>query len=258
MSNYLDNLIAKTLGLADVVQPRPVSPFEPVRQDAFVADNVVRDRPTDQPAPFTVPDTIASTATHRSMEPVREPAIILFNEAVAEAREGTQKRIPAGAAQAPGPVLNNDDGRVLSENTGIARPDTVPAPEVGRAPEAPSGVVHVSMLQPPPPQPAAPSFAPAPPQVSIPREPVLDAALPSETLLVAPSGRPEPPAPDFKHSKASREPGRETPPAIKITIGRVEVRAVMPEAPQPKPSPTPRTVPLSLEEYLRQRSGGQR
>lgn len=45
--------------------------------------------------------------------------------------------------------------------------------------------------------------------------------------------------------------------AIHVTIGRVEVRAVLPETKtEPPPFPTRQRPPLSLDEYLRQRKGG--
>lgn len=47
-------------------------------------------------------------------------------------------------------------------------------------------------------------------------------------------------------------------PAIRVTIGRIEVRAVSPPVPAPRSS-TPRPAPaLSLQEYLEQRDGGKR
>lgn len=49
------------------------------------------------------------------------------------------------------------------------------------------------------------------------------------------------------------------PPTIRVTIGRIEVRAVTPAPPvAPAPVRTPRAAPaLSLEDYLKQRNGGQ-
>ena len=48
-------------------------------------------------------------------------------------------------------------------------------------------------------------------------------------------------------------------PPVRVTIGRVEVRAVVPLAPPaPAPKPAPELVPLSLEEYLDQRRSGRR
>jgi hypothetical protein len=50
------------------------------------------------------------------------------------------------------------------------------------------------------------------------------------------------------------EPG----PTIKITIGRVDVKAIMPPAAAPRPARTRPKPTLSLEDYLRQRGGDRR
>ena len=48
------------------------------------------------------------------------------------------------------------------------------------------------------------------------------------------------------------------PPAVRVTIGRIEVRAVVPP-PQAPPRPAPRgPAPLALDEYLEQRRSGRR
>jgi hypothetical protein len=47
-------------------------------------------------------------------------------------------------------------------------------------------------------------------------------------------------------------------PTIKITIGRVDVRAIMPAAPAPRPTPARPGPGLSLEDYLKQREGRRR
>lgn len=46
-------------------------------------------------------------------------------------------------------------------------------------------------------------------------------------------------------------------PTIKVTIGRIDVRAVMQQVPVPEPAKTP-TPRLSLDDYLRSRDGGKR
>jgi len=51
------------------------------------------------------------------------------------------------------------------------------------------------------------------------------------------------------------QPSPKEPPSIHVTIGRVEVRAVMPSVAAPKPAP-PSGPKLSLEDYLKQRNGG--
>ncbi len=46
----------------------------------------------------------------------------------------------------------------------------------------------------------------------------------------------------------------QTPPAIHVTIGRVEVRAVTPPAARPAPQPKPVKPAMSLADYLEQRN----
>jgi hypothetical protein len=53
-------------------------------------------------------------------------------------------------------------------------------------------------------------------------------------------------------------PTPEPAPTIKITIGRVDVRAIMSAAPIPRPAPTRPSPALSLEEYLKQHGRGRR
>ena len=64
----------------------------------------------------------------------------------------------------------------------------------------------------------------------------------------------EPPISISSEGTAMPEPA----PTIKITIGRVDVRAIMPAAPAPRPAPTRPSPALSLDDYLKQREGGRR
>jgi hypothetical protein len=49
-----------------------------------------------------------------------------------------------------------------------------------------------------------------------------------------------------------------SPPTVRVTIGRVEVRAVQPPPPPPSAAPVQQGPALSLDEYLKQRNEGQR
>jgi len=48
------------------------------------------------------------------------------------------------------------------------------------------------------------------------------------------------------------------PQTISVTIGRIDVRAVFPQPPAPRGSRTEKAAAMSLDEYLKQRSGGRR
>lgn len=69
-----------------------------------------------------------------------------------------------------------------------------------------------------------------------------------------PITRPPSPATPMFH----REPMPEAAPTIHVTIGRVDVRAVMPGAPAQRTETAPRAPALSLEDYLAQRNRGAR
>jgi hypothetical protein len=62
----------------------------------------------------------------------------------------------------------------------------------------------------------------------------------------------EPPVSTPSEGTAMPEPA----PTIKITIGRVDVRAMMPAAPAARPAPARPSPALSLDDYLKQRGGG--
>jgi hypothetical protein len=53
----------------------------------------------------------------------------------------------------------------------------------------------------------------------------------------------------------ARQPSSNEPSAIHVTIGRIEVRAVMQQVATPK-TESPAAPRLSLEDYLKQRNGG--
>jgi len=81
----------------------------------------------------------------------------------------------------------------------------------------------------------------------------------SEASLLPTADRPRAaPAAGRVAAPHKREVARETPsPTVRITIGRVEVRAVAPEPAQPPPAARPESG-LSLEDYLGQHDGGRR
>jgi hypothetical protein len=78
-------------------------------------------------------------------------------------------------------------------------------------------------------------------------EPLTEPEVPSAAATAPPFGD------DREQRLQSRSSGaRAAPASVHVTIGRVEVRAVMPALPaRPAAAPTPARSPLSLDEYLR-------
>ncbi|HJZ69753.1 MAG TPA: hypothetical protein VKF81_16630 [Blastocatellia bacterium] len=72
-------------------------------------------------------------------------------------------------------------------------------------------------------------------------------------------GRPEPLRPVEPQAPAPISVGqRDTNSSVRITIGRVDVRAIMPQRAAPAAPASSRPQPLSLDDYLKQRAGGKR
>lgn len=272
MNDYFDNLVAKTLGLTPAVQPRLASLFEPPGMARLPAD-------TEPLAPPLVPEEAEILATpmpdsefmERSKtadrrEPVlpaplapsdelsdRKPAKVAERAAPSQSRltlASSSEREEAGAASVS-----------LSPREDRAAPHHPPA----EIPLPPSPIIARQTLLIPA------SLAPTPPPPVSTGQRESRAALSDDGLLVHPtiatgvkpradSEPADPREPDASfdgiatpslESVAKPEPA----PTIKITIGRVDVRAVM--QPQPAPRPTPERRPaLSLDEYLKQRSEG--
>jgi hypothetical protein len=113
-------------------------------------------------------------------------------------------------------------------------------------PGAPAERTARSRPSKPPAEPARKEESVPPAHEEGPRRPAnRPAAIVPETIQPA---RLERPARTASHGEAA---------AVRVTIGRIEVRAVAPPAPPPRRKAAPAVVPLGLDEYLeRRRSGG--
>ena len=113
----------------------------------------------------------------------------------------------------------------------------------GEAAVAPDGIAPVLSVGL-----AAPTALPPERTQRPPTEPLLGRA--DGTSLVEPRVT-EPMADALRHELTDHQP-----PTVRVTIGRIEIRAAMPSAPQAPAQPARRQSALSLEEYLHRRNGG--
>jgi len=294
MSDYLDNLVAKSRGLAKAVEPRLTSLFEPPQpsgqfnaapwsrdQEAAPAEprlgmELTRDSPTDPPrgdAPaepslsvsrreasgdsrLQPPDRVTARTKEVSRPPMlippRPAAPIVAGDASGPAQPRAEGDRPvanerAGRRSTPGKESPPPTPARLAEQQGVGRqiePTARAAPIM-----PPITPVVTSAGGTPQPNAAAPtlieSAAPASPTTLL----IAPIAVPARGTRQPDSAAPTMPA----TTELAAE--REQAPTIKITIGRVDVRAVMPAPPAPRPAPARRDPQLSLDDYLKRRSG---
>lgn len=277
MSDYLDNLVARSLGLAEVVQPRPLSIFEPLQPTGLPALESGSPEEAGEPSSGLEPMRPASSAadarvSETPMAPRREPQSGPPSQHPVQVTRRSESQSPPllipHQSLMPAPVAGDAGNRAdLSDYAAPAGQQTADThPAVSE--HAPLRVVlhaatpvdrHSTVTQEA--TPLIPAHAAAPEHAMTLPESIVPAP-PSRTLLVAPGITPRPDERQERGDPWSDGPEaipaaqRETAPTIKITIGRVDVRAVMPERPAPRPAPAARNPALSLEEYLKQRSGG--
>lgn len=232
MSDYLANLVAKSRNAANVVQPRPASLFEPVTPAGFRIDDrgagdvefaweerVQGDFPSDRPL---------ATSTPLERAQARPPRIDIRS---------------AAAAQPLAASLANDERRQHPATT-LASSTAAPI----------AGTVNVSnspvLLPPDRSGDAGARARTEPDSVLLPRtEPARSPTVISRERAVSMIG----PAPRDRSAVS----GEDAVPTIKISIGRVDVRAVMPP-PAPRPAPARPGASLSLDDYLKHQRGRKR
>jgi hypothetical protein len=328
MNDYLGNLIARTLDQGEVVQPRPVSLFEPVAaipwpafaapveavaesgepaaaETAFPAPPLnLRPQPP-QPALSsfeTMPERASGPqpvsrrfADRRPAELARDGADVAPEMAARLIQTGL--RPPAKTAPA---LLENDDParhapdmKQVSIRPGFSPPSSALEPpeqrDAGRPlPARPVSSVAPAGLETSPAAAERPALEPVARQIVIERiiasvTPPAGTRLENNAALPAPLAKPENqvagettpsplhpfpgPAAVVARPEVRSTPRREQPapfnlpappapaPTIQVTIGRIEVRATPPATPSAKARKS-QPAPLSLAEYLRQRTNG--
>lgn len=279
MSDFLDRLIARDRGEETPIQPRRVTPFEPLAAGTQETEDL---SPLDRPAAEKARPVVAETApppTAAAPPPPGPYRGLLVVSGIAEHGSAATRGI-AGAPEA-GPGERRGPARGPAR-----RAEPTGAPAGGRAAESrsaslvaaepavrslPSPAMRVAVPAPirpvPPAEPVALGGAPAPRHGSAAaRSAEIDpagsrgalgtrgagagreAAVPAGVARVASPAEP---------AEGSAGGEAEAGPTIQVTIGRIEVRAVG-EAPPPVPARSLSPARLTLEDYLRQRARGER
>jgi hypothetical protein len=247
MSDYLGNLIGRTVFMAVGVRPQLPSLFEPepaareaVSWPEFEQDSFVERPAVTEPSEKLVPMPLSIPTPRQPVlrEPEQTvPEISPAKKTLWASQESERARPPTSVPILPraSPTLPRDD----RSNSTERRSDSIKSPLRDILASASHKIRREET------GPSAPAVASKPVVAREPRERELPAR--SEVQAIVPTIRSLPIA-SLPQSPATPVP------TINVTIGRVEIRAVPPPA-QQRAKPKPATV-LSLDDYLRQRAKG--
>lgn len=219
MSGFLSNLIARSFNDAPVIQPRVPSLFE------TAGDEFLGELQSGTP-PEAAPETAAPTSMPQSVSrssPIREVAT---SNSIANASDSRETGSPPKPAE-----------RV-----------TEVAPVIAHAPRRKSHTVEVKKVE------------LETNKVAVPADSLGDAKKDAGRKTRPSQGFSEPRVVHLERRKdfsPAEQRSSTSAPIIRVTIGRVEVRAIHPPATAPKPQ-KPAPPKLSLEDYLQQRGKGSR
>lgn len=267
MSDYLTWLVERSLGSAPQIEPLIAPLHAPLDEllDEPIESIAEASRPAKPAMQFADDDPVPGEATRRGN--------------VEEVKEGAAADEPARMEKEPH-RRSTKPLELRTDSPIEARPDFLHREKP--LPQAPS---HQSSSAPASPEPARASVPLAPSVPSREERPrlVAQSAI-KKRLAAADESRGSPPPPGeiarlpagptgivvhpridplrqtpASSSLSAERPSSKEPPAIHVTIGRVEVRAVTSAPTPPKRAPaSPATLRISLEEYLQQRNGGRR
>jgi hypothetical protein len=269
MSDFLTTLIDRSLGLAPVLERRKPSLFEAPRGAKQPSPETSADLEADAPTPHAT----AAPSPSQPSAPRDEHAPPLRPAPESHTRNEIRAEIPAAPAPHPErlqyqhplePVaVQSDEGpRATPRIEHTLELETIVEREVVRTFHAAPAVAELSrQTSPPPSYKDAPAPSPAAPVRNEPRTPAKPQASPQAKFTIAshapPLPRPTVPPAVTPRATRQRDATRapEPPPAIHVSIGRIEVRAA--ESPTAPPRRTRAFAPkLSLDDYLASRTGG--
>ncbi len=229
MSDFLTNLIARTYAVTPAIQPRLPSLFETLLAATDQRSGFSPASPGfPAPEPPAAPDAVSPIEAPSAIAAELPPQPALPPEA-SSATPPSEAHIPNDGTERRTPFRREPASTPLRAETEFGAP-------------AKHGVS---------------AYEPAT-RGSFRDRPATDPAGFEETAPrpLRPANRPAPPA--FAARPAGlRMAAQESRPTIRVTIGRVEVRAVQSPAPAPKAA-KPAQPRLSLDEYLKPRAGGSR
>lgn len=250
MSDFFTRLVERSLGVGEVVRPRLGSLFEPRGAAAapLVEESleVEVERATPAPAePKREPEPRSSFPRPTEQEPKHEPVGTLQQSVTR----------PPPAAELPHRErtrLEVERTRETQSQTGFAaaqeEASPLPTPLPGHAPE-PRLTLQQSVTK-------SDRETPAPPETVVVREHVLRRTQLAPGRLEPHESWLEPPAQPAQRPLPAAPPAAVVePPVVRVTIGRVDVRAVLPPGPAER-RPLRRRPNMTLDEYLR--DGGRR
>ncbi|MCC6444421.1 MAG: hypothetical protein IT210_13330 [Armatimonadetes bacterium] len=288
MADFLTRLAERALGLAPTVEPviaprfAPGPGFEPEEQEPMpVFEEQSIEPPRQDDAASRLPDPPALRNSPFAPAPLRpepEPAAATEESASSEATRpqpmSADVRIYAPDRQSA-PLLPLPEAPTVadisSQSAGMSQVSApIPTAPIEPLPQAPQAQ-NVGQAQSIQERQAVKTILPYEAQVTVdtiqprPRteghEPLVaeePAPGPIRPLPVHPvAARPQVSSPPERAAGRDAPADESGPPPIRVTIGRVEVRAVFPP-PRPKAEPAKSGPALSLEDYLKQRSGGTR
>jgi hypothetical protein len=277
MSDYLGNLAAKALHQTESVQPRLASHFEPLPGTSGAMPGEVFGLEAAREDPFAEETIATPTGTIRRSSHRAQVAFspddgqqMTRDTGAAVSRQTPQTVVqppsPAGAAQAneqetepvrraPSPAF--EPPQALSATMPDAPPEMTPSVARGAwhpsrmEPSAQPTPNHDRQVHVDEPAVTRQGAAPRPITTSSPTPPTPAPAV-AQPQITSYREAPEPVS--IEHAVAA-----DAGPTIRVSIGRVEVRAIMPPPPSaPRTKPARRGPTLSLDGYLQRRNGGQR
>jgi hypothetical protein len=267
MSDYLSRLVAKTLRSEAVLRPRILSRFEPL--NPFNRSQPLEWQPRDevevvQQEHATAPPEASKTRRETDNLPSERPRQI-------EREPYRGKYVSPTLHQPDKPLLQrdqeshqvnrNEDQRSVSQEAPLLASETAKIPDkMVKVPDKMAKIpdnyaLEDQTVQPHSVQSLAHASAGVRPAITAaelrPTKPwsKKDPFVGTETARVMTK----------RSESTSVTRGQQAAPTVKVHIGRIEVRAVMPAAPSPpRPSGARPKAALSLEDYLKQRREGRR